>query len=160
MKYIFGAAALAFAASAFVAPAPAMAQNIGFASPQAIAKVLRDKGYQAEIQTSGETPVIRSAAGGAKFAVLFMNCTKGAACTTIQFYAGFTSEGSVPMAKMNEWNKTKRFARGYLDSDNDPVVEMDLDLDAGGMSQALFTDNFEVWTSLLASFQEHIKTTK
>ena len=39
--------------------------------------------------------------------------------------------GNVTVQKVNEWNKTKRFSRAYLDSDGDPNVEWDVDLDGG-----------------------------
>jgi hypothetical protein len=39
--------------------------------------------------------------------------------------------GQVTLEKVNEWNKTKRFSRVYLDSDGDPNVEWDIDIEGG-----------------------------
>jgi hypothetical protein len=36
------------------------------------------------------------------------------------------------------------------------VVEMDVDLDDGGMSEALFIDNLQFWQSVLGKFEEAI----
>ncbi len=33
---------------------------------------------------------------------------------------------------------------------------MDLDLDDGGISQALFNDNVEFWASVVGDFERHI----
>jgi hypothetical protein len=60
------------------------------------------------------------------------------------------------MSQMNDWNKTKRFSRGYIDKDGDPVMEFDLDLDDGGMSEALFIDNVEFWEVSMGNFKKHI----
>ena len=37
---------------------------------------------------------------------------------------------------------------------------MDVDLDDGGLSTALFTDNLEFWTSVVGRFEKHIGYTK
>ena len=50
-----------------------------------------------------------------------------------------------------------RFTRAYLDKEGDPMLAMDVDLDDGGMSAALFIDNIEFWTTQLGIFQKHIK---
>ncbi len=149
-----GALGLVVAAT-MAAATPAAAQVV--ASGDSIASVLRDRGYQAELtKDSDGDPMIRSGAGGSKFIILFMGCTNNKGCTSIQFYAGFKSSGSTSVGKMNDWNRTKRFARGYIDNDGDPVVEMDIDLDEGGMSRALFQDNLAVWVAALDAFKKHI----
>lgn len=149
-RFAIGLAALAMAA-------PAAAQMVTAADPSSVADVLRQKGYQAELTaTSDGEPMIRSASGGSKFTIFFYNCTDKKACATVQFYAGFDSSEAFPLARINEWNKGKRFGRGYVDGDNDPVVEMDVDLDDGGMSRALFEDNIEFWTSILDDFRKFV----
>jgi len=69
---------------------------------------------------------------------------------SLQFYAAFTSD-SADLAKVNMWNRTKRYSRSYLDGDGDPCLELDLDL-AGGVMPARIQDfiktcrlSFEVW---------------
>ena len=100
--------------------------------------------------------MIRSALDGSSFAIIFYGCTKNRACQTIQFYAGFKSDGKVSIETMNEWNKAQRFGRAYIDKDKDPVIEMDVDLDDGGMSRALFEDHFEYWEMLVPEFKKVI----
>jgi hypothetical protein len=62
----------------------------------------------------------------------------------------------VPLERINEWNRSQRFGRAYLDKDGDPVIEMDLDLDDGGLSAALFADNLEFWDAVLGKFERHV----
>jgi len=137
--------------------APASAQMVSAADPASLVTVLQAKGYQAELTKSDDgDPMIRSAMDGSKFIILFYGCTKNRACQTIQFYAGFKSDGEVSIETMNEWNKENRFGRAYIDADKDPVVEMDVDLDDGGMSRALFEDVFEFWEVLMPDFKKTI----
>jgi hypothetical protein len=40
---------------------------------------------------------------------------------------------------VNEWNRTKRYSRSYLDEEGDPFLELDLDL-AGGVLKERIVD--------------------
>ena len=52
----------------------------------------------------------------------------------VQFQSSF-EETEATIEKVNEWNKTKRYSRSYLDDDQDPILELDLDLE-GGITRA------------------------
>ena len=58
--------------------------------------------------------------------------------TAIHFRASF-ADSAATMARVNAWNKTKVYSRSYLDDDNDPVLELDLDLE-GGVTTARILD--------------------
>lgn len=60
------------------------------------------------------------------------------------------------LQSMNEWNRTKRYSRAYLDDDGDPVLESDLDLD-GGVTRARVEDFFRTFSSALSLFLRHIE---
>ena len=142
-----------------LAASPALAQQVTAKDPESIARALVASGYRAEMKKDGEgDPMIMSASSGTKFGVFFYNCTNHANCATVQFHAGFdTDPGKAPsLEKINAWNRTQRFGRAYLDNEGDPVIEMDIDLDDGGMSQPLFLDNLEFWVSVLAQFEKEI----
>ena len=139
--------------------APVAAQTVTASDPQSVVAALQAEGYAAKMEkTSDGDPVIRSQSSGSSFSVFFYNCEKGQKCATVQFHAGYNTDidKGPPLHKINAWNKTNRFGRAYLDDENDPIVEMDVDLDDGGMSRALFIDNLEFWTSIMAKFEEHI----
>ena len=55
---------------------------------------------------------------------------------------------------------SERFGRAYLDKESDPILEMDVDLDDGGLSPDLFVDNLEFWTSVMPKFEKHIGYSK
>lgn len=154
---MFRSISIAAAALITTLGTPAFAQMVSAADPASIVAAVQAMGYQAELTKDDDgDPLIRSALDGSKFAIIFYGCTKNRACQTIQFYAGFKSDENVSVETMNEWNKTKRFSRAYIDNDKDPVIEMDVDLDDGGMSRALFEDNFEFWSALMPQFKQAI----
>lgn len=145
-----------FIAALGLAPA-AQAQMVTSQSPASVASAMQSAGYRAEITTDeGGDPMIRSSSGGSAFAVFFYGCTKNRDCTTVQFFAGYTEPANATLSRLNEWNTTARFARAYLTDKGAARIEMDLDLDVGGMSRQLFLDNLTVWTVLMSKFEKHI----
>jgi hypothetical protein len=50
---------------------------------------------------------------------------------SLLFYAGWTIDTEIALTEINEWNRSKRFGRAYLDDLGDPVVELDLLLGHG-----------------------------
>lgn len=149
-----------FAASAVLAmAAPAGAETVAAKDPPSVAAALQAAGFQAKLdKDKGGDPMITSGSSGSRFGVYFYNCTDNRDCATVQFHASYDAEaGKAPsLEKINEWNRKQRFGRAYLDSEGDPAVEMDVDLDDGGMSRELFTDNVEFWTTIMAEFEKHI----
>jgi hypothetical protein len=69
-------------------------------------------------------------------------------------YAGFKSDDT-SFAKVNQWNADKGFSRAYLDDDDDPVIELDLDLD-GGITEDRLIDFITTVRILVTKFREHI----
>jgi hypothetical protein len=135
----------------------AQAQNLLATDPARIARAMQDAGYRAELtkDNSGD-PMIRSAAGGTNFTVLFYNCENNRNCTTLQFRTAFATDQKRSLEVINTFNKDKRFARVYLDGDRDPVIEMDVNLDEGGVAVGNFVDNLKVFERLLGQFKQAI----
>lgn len=125
-----------------------------------IAKLLLDEGYRAKIETEDDgTPFIKSGSGGRDFTVLFMGCGGGVKlgpCRSIEFYTGFTIGKPFPMERTNEWNALNRYGRAYVDKEKDPVIEMDIYLDSGGMPRAQFIENLKIWTEVMAGFDTFV----
>src|SRR3954468_7499357 len=125
VKALFAAAALAVTALA----APAHAQLVKAQDPQSLAKALLNAGYTAQLGVDAVgDPKITSAYGGTTFQIFFYNCTNPKECATIQFHSGYDLTKAPPLDLINEWSSTQRFARAYLDKENDPILEMDVDL--------------------------------
>ena len=59
------------------------------------------------------------------------------------------------MDQVNTWNREFRFGKVYLDDENDPFLEMDVNLDYG-VSEGNFLDTLDWWTVVLGRFEEYI----
>lgn len=147
MKY------LSLALAALLMPlSAASAKNIT-ADIDQIAEVLQEAGYKAAIRESDGERFIESGTGGLKFLVLLYGCDdKFKNCKSAQFYAGFAVDKSPTLEAMNSYASQNRFGRIYIDEDGDPAIEMDVDLEMGGMSKELFIDNIAYWDSVMLGF--------
>jgi hypothetical protein len=148
---------LALAVFAGVWAAPAQAEMVRGQDPDSLVRALAAAGYKADRGTDkvGD-PMITSALSGTTFQIYFYNCTDHENCPTVQFHSGYDLTDPASLDHVNAWNRGQRFGRAYLDKVGDPILEMDLDLDDGGVSEALFIDNIQFWASVLAKFEQHI----
>ena len=148
---------LALAASALGLAMPAAAASVQAQDPESLVTALRNAGYAAKLGTDkvGD-PMITSEIDGTAFQILFYNCTDHEECATVQFHSGYDLTKSPSLTAINDWNQSQRFGRAYLDRESDPILEMDIDLDDGGLSPDLFIDNVEFWASILPKFEQSI----
>jgi hypothetical protein len=123
--------------------------------PDVIATMLSDSGYRAEIDKDDYgDPVIRSAAEGVNFSIVFYNCTDGANCTSNQFTAGFNKDDPISASSMNKWNRVNRFGAAFIDDEGDPYLQIDVDM-YGGIPKATLDHVFARWQALLGNFKAH-----
>lgn len=135
-------------------PAAAPAQVVGDA--EVISLLMMDYGLPvaAEIGPDG-TPELQSRVDGVRFRVLFYGCDP-APCATIQFTTGFDLDRPMPVARINDWNRERRFGKAFLDPEGDPFVEMDVNLYGDGIGRRNFEDTLDLWRQVLSDFREHI----
>ena len=146
------AIALAFA----LVSGPAAARNIpaGGLTIDDVVQWLQGKGYQAEITTGSDgSRHVSSTTSGTKFGVYMFDCNGGTRCASMQFSAGFSTHGKFDTSQMNDWNRDKRWCRGYFDKDGDPWVEFDIDLSPGGTYEML-DDEFTTYQKMLGLFMQ------
>lgn len=151
------AAATVSAVLALGLATPALSQNV-VADREQIAQVLRAAGYRAEVMgEAGEDRYIVTGTGGTNFTIHMYGCDEaGAACKTVMFYAWFEADPTPSLEAMNSYTAMRRWGRFYIDSEGDPVIEMDIDLEDGGMSPELFIDNVEYWDLALNDFAHFV----
>jgi hypothetical protein len=137
--------------------APVSAQLVTAQQPPSLVSAMQAAGYAATLETDkvGD-PMISSSHEGTKFQIFFYNCEAKKDCRTVQFHSGYDLKTNPTLSTINDWNRGQRFGRAYLDNEMDPILEMDVDLDDGGLSAPLFIDNLEFWTSVLGKFERHI----
>lgn len=123
---------LALGAALYVSPATAVAQDEEKEAPEVfekmsasrIERIMKDFGLEFKELDNG-TYVFE--VDGLKMVIFNKE-------DTLQLYAGFSGQ-KVTLSKINEWNRTKRFAKAYLDKRDDPVIESDLELTGGTTTQ-------------------------
>ena len=121
-----------------------------------VAAWLSDKGLDAKVTDDGNGhKIVSSSLDGVKFGVYMFDC-KGDKCGSIQFAAGWPPNSKIAASRVNEWNRTKRWARAYLDPSNGLWLESDVDLTPGGTYE-LLDDNFATWKKTLDAFKEFFK---
>lgn len=148
----------AAAALAALGTGPLLAQTVSATRPDSIAAVLKTRGLPTELrQPEDGNPFIKSAFDDMPFLIALMNCNDDRQdCKTVQFYFGFNDRKGFSLEKLNEWNRTKRFARAYRDDENDPVLVMDVDTDKGGVPQAVFNENLDVWLNQMQLYRRYV----
>lgn len=100
-----------------------------------IAEVLRAEGYASVETLTGEG--VRFETQGMSYVLTVYEDGD------LQLYFGLTGIAVAPEV-VNEWNRTRRLTRAYLDSEHDPVLEADLLSDAG-LSRAMLVRWVEVF---------------
>jgi hypothetical protein len=149
-------AAAIMAVSGGASAATAQGQMVSAANPSSIVQSLQATGYKADLGKDGTgDPLVSSSSSGTSFAIYFYGCTKNVACKTVQFSASY-ADGAVPLTRINEWNRTKRWGQAYTTDSGSARVQMDVDLEQGGMTNALFTDNLEYWVATMAEFEKFV----
>ena len=93
-------------------------------------QLMHDEGYAVEKSPDG---FVKWKVEGLKTVMFVAKDSK-----SIQFYASFT-DGNATLKKVNEWNKSKKYSRSYLNDDGEPCLELDLDLE-GGVTEARILD--------------------
>ena len=113
-------------------------------TPENLRPFLESAGAAPEaVKDNTGDPAFKVNLNGLKAAVFFYD-RKGDSFGSIQIYAVFSGKAS--SATVNLWNRRHRFSRAYLDSDGDPSIESDLDLNGGVSDQSItrFIERFKV----------------
>jgi hypothetical protein len=136
---------LAVAVVAFVFAGPVSAQQMRErVTAEQLTALLRDKGMEGQVNENGNVIVQTN---GSKVVYLIKD-------QTVQAYFGLRGTHAT-VTTVNEWNKSKRFGRAYIDAEGDPCVELDYDLE-GGVSE----DSIKVWFDtvnlIVRSFRTHV----
>lgn len=92
--------------------------------------LMRGEGYAVELDEDGD--IVWKIEGVRVFVLVAQDKT------SLQFRAAFR-DSNADLDKVNEWNKTKRYSRTYLDDEGDPILVLDFDL-AGGVTTARLLD--------------------
>jgi hypothetical protein len=109
-------------------------------------QIINDDGYSAV--TKLKDGVIKVKIDGSAY--LIFNHSDGA----LHALYG-VGDAKISYEDINEWNRTKRFSRAYLDSDKNPILESDL-LANGGLTKKHVTEFIKVFVGSVKFFKEFL----
>lgn len=136
-------AALALLVAVMAGPSAVRAESgiIDTLGVESIAEALKNEGYAAATDSpdQGMEPTVLWKLNGSSCRIMLYD--EG---HSIQFFVCFSGT-SATLDKVNEWNRSRRLSRSYLDEEGDPCLELDLDL-AGGITKARLVDYFKTCT--------------
>ena len=134
--------------ASFAVPAQAMAEEPlkKIYSDEEFIEILKNDGYRA-VQKIDERH-IRIKVDGYNYDLLIYGDND------LQLYFGMTGY-ALDDADMNEWNRTKRLSRAYLDDENDPILETDLLANAGFTAEQ-FLEWFEVFVFSASEYRQFL----
>lgn len=145
-----------FTAAMLLCATAAPAQSVSAAYPESVAAALLKAGYKAEVTTdSTGDPMIKSAASGWNYRIVFYGCDNNRACQDVVFTAGFDMDDGMAMDSVNSWNQNKLVGRVYLDDESDPHIDH-LVVGMDGMSAAAFDRLLQRWETALDDFTDYI----
>ncbi len=115
-------------------------------SAPALQQIFKDEGYSFE--TDGDGDIIWKIEGVRTYVI------RSKEGNQITFRLAFNNENTT-LAKVNAWNKSKRFSRSYLDDDGDPVLQLDLELD-GGITKERIVDYLKTCRVSMAAWAKEV----
>ncbi|MDD2868450.1 YbjN domain-containing protein [Neomegalonema sp.] len=151
------AALLAFAlpgAPAAEARGPEDPALIGAGDPEVIRALAAEIGTATLTADPLGDPLVRGRIGRTNYSLYFFDCREKTndACASIQFYAVWDVGAVKPDAAfVNVWNTEYRYCKLYLDDEQDPRLEMDVNLKYG-MPAGNLRANFRLWRDCLNTF--------
>jgi len=145
-------------AAALAWPHAAAAQSdlVDATDPQRLASLIQGLGYRAQVDVDGVgDPLLISSVGGSNFRIYFYGCTDNKGCKSLLYKIGYDLTDGTTLDVVNGWNSDKLFGRAYLDDENDPWLELSVNM-AGGVSQFNFEDTFDWWEVIIGEFEDYI----
>ena len=120
--------------------------------------LMQDWGYRAELDVdSVGDPKITSNSNGVSYAVYFYECDDQAPkqCGSLGLSIWLDLDTPIDIARIKEWNLTKRFGSAGIDDEGDPKFEMNVNVDGGVTANGL-REWFDWWERGLGEFLQHI----
>ncbi|WP_186332135.1 DUF945 family protein [Bordetella genomosp. 13] len=103
--------------------------------PATLGSLVEAAGYEFETRTGEygepELGVAPGSSGARELVVRFSECDPDEACENVMLQAVYEAVTPPPYKAINSWNEGNRWARVYVDSDNRPTLEMDINAYGG-----------------------------
>lgn len=145
---------LALVAPLCVAQPAAAVELIDGTDPTQILDIVKGFG-SAELATDGAgDPSITGRMEGIRYGIFFYGCTDGRDCSELQLSTGWT-DSRPDLERLNAWNRDHRYGKAYIDDENDPCLEMTVNLKYGVTRENL-EDTIDWWKVAMTSFKQDV----
>jgi hypothetical protein len=135
------------------APAGGLVESLDV---QSSLDLLTAGGVKGEIVAADGGRFIIANIDGAQFQATPIFCADGQrGCVAMRLSLALAGPRKPPVGLMNAWNNAAPMARGFIDQDGDPVMEMDISVE-GGVSRAHVLAQLTRWRDAMAKFQDLI----
>ncbi|RYF58399.1 MAG: YbjN domain-containing protein [Comamonadaceae bacterium] len=132
-------------------PQPEEGSTLSGLDTQTVGRILRSMGRTYQVGTDAlDDPRITIDTGetGAKdMYVEYYDCGP-AACENIQMVTRFEAGKAGTLKAVNAFNRENRWARVYLDEDNEPTIELDID-GVGGITEGALTRQITAYLEMV-----------
>ena len=124
---------------------------------QRLIEILDDMGFEPSARTTEQgLHAIDLMVEGVNSTLTLNNCEHDNACGVATLTSGYDLEDGVTDAKLAEWNGNKLFVTAYVDDENDPFIDMTVNLKYG-VSEQNFRDTIDWWRVIKSEFESHIE---
>lgn len=146
------------AAVLLAAPGAANARDLpsGGLTRQDVVTWLGQHGYQASVQhdNTANDDFVGAQVKGVNFGVWFYTCDNGGRCKSLQYSAGWSGT-KIPLDKVNDWNRDKRYLRAYFARAGGLFAEYDIDIIPGGTWEQL-DFSLDRWSDRISDFKSYM----
>lgn len=143
------AGAVVLAAAPFLVPAARAVEceTIDHITAVEMKEILEEEGYR--VTEVKENRLLRFKIEGTGVGIFVAENGR-----SIQFHVAWAGTGAT-MDKVNRWNRERKYSKAYLDDEDDPHLELDLELD-GGITRGRIAGFLVTCKSSLAMFQTEV----
>ncbi len=121
--------------------------------PSRIADLINGMGYNAVLDDGSGN--IRVTVSGLETSLFLDHCVENETCGVAVFTVGFDLSEGIEPARIAEWNATNLFGQAYLDENNDPFIDMAVNLNYG-VSEANFRDTMGWWDAVVTRYAAYV----
>lgn len=121
-----------------------------------LARMLTEAGVTFTQSTaSNGNPKFELKLEGIKVWLVTYGCDDKGLCRSYQLATGLAMTKKPAAAKINEWNRNKRYGKAHTDDEGDPHMIYDLDVE-GGISVGAMKEQITTYKLLLRAFLDHV----
>jgi hypothetical protein len=137
-------------------PSGAATETFSKIAPDELKKIVLDAGYRAELVKINERWRIRTGMGGWTVEI-FLYCGEDGTCNSVEYSLGLSKSSDYTLTLANRWNREKRYAKAYIDTDGGITLEYDLSF-TGGVTRETIAESARLFDRLIGQFNTMLST--